>query len=101
MRRRDLWKRIYGRRLRLRGGWREEEVRSRKSGVRVLLVAIASLAWGAQEHPILPIGSAAPDFALPGVDGKIHRLPRFSARPGLAVGFTINHSPTAPTFQHA
>ena len=26
------------------------------------------------EHPILSIGSQAPDFALPGVDGKIHKL---------------------------
>jgi hypothetical protein len=25
-------------------------------------------------HPVLAIGSGAPDFALPGIDGAIHRL---------------------------
>ena len=24
----------------------------------------------AEEHPVLPIGSSAPDFSLPGIDGK-------------------------------
>ncbi len=83
----------------MRGSWREEEVRSRKSGVRILLVAIASLAWGAQEHPILPIGSAAPDFALPGVDGKIHRLADYAASPVLAIVFTCNHCPIAQLYE--
>ena len=83
----------------MRGSWPEEEVRSRKSGVRILLVAIASLAWGAQEHPILPIGSAAPDFALPGVDGKIHRLADYAASPVLAIVFTCNHCPIAQLYE--
>jgi len=83
----------------MRAGWREQAVRSQKSGVRVLLVALASLAWGAETHPILPIGSAAPDFALPGVDGKIHRLADYAASPVLAIVFTCNHCPIAQLYE--
>jgi peroxiredoxin len=64
-----------------------------------LLIAVAFLAWGAQEHPILPIGSAAPDFALPGVDGKIHRLADYAASPVLAIVFTCNHCPIAQLYE--
>jgi peroxiredoxin len=64
-----------------------------------LLLAVASLAYGAQEHPILPIGSAAPDFALPGVDGKIHRLADYAASPVLAIVFTCNHCPIAQMYE--
>lgn len=40
-------------------------------------------------HP----GDAAPDFALPGVDGKTYRLSDFSANPLLVVTFWCNHCP--------
>ena len=59
----------------------------------------ALLAWGAEVHPILPIGSAAPDFALPGVDGKIHRLADYAASPILVVVFTCNHCPIAQLYE--
>jgi peroxiredoxin len=55
------------------------------------LFAIAFLAYGAETHPILSIGATAPDFALPGVDGKIHRLADYAASPVLAIVFTCNH----------
>jgi len=64
-----------------------------------LLFAIALLAYGAQEHPILPIGSAAPGFALPGVDGKIHRLADYAASPVLVIVFTCNHCPIAQLYE--
>jgi len=51
------------------------------------------------EHPILPIGSAAPDFALPGIDGKIHRLHDYDASPILAVMFICNHCPTSQLYE--
>jgi peroxiredoxin len=38
-------------------------------------------------------GDAAPDFALPGVDGKTYRLADFSAKPLLVVAFWCNHCP--------
>jgi hypothetical protein len=36
-------------------------------------------------HPILPIGSPAPDFALPRIDGRIHRLADYNQSPLLMV----------------
>jgi peroxiredoxin len=64
-----------------------------------LLLAIPFLAWGAQEHPVLPIGSPAPGFALPGVDGQIHRLADYAASPILAIVFTCNHCPIAQLYE--
>jgi len=50
-------------------------------------------------HPILPIGSPAPDFALPGVDGKMHKLREYSNSPVLMVVFTCVHCPTAQLYE--
>ena len=47
----------------------------------------------AAEHPILPIGSAAPDFALPGIDDQIHRLHDYDGSPILAVMFHLQSLP--------
>ncbi len=41
----------------------------------------------------LALGSKAPAFELPGVDGKIHRLADFAQSPLLVVCFTCNHCP--------
>ena len=41
----------------------------------------------------LPIGEKAPDFSLPGVDGKTHSLRNFPDKPVLVVMFTCNHCP--------
>ena len=45
-----------------------------------LLLAFAVLAQ--TTHPILPLGSPAPDFSLPGVDGKIHQPCRLRSQSG-------------------
>jgi len=68
---------------------------------RIPLVAmLITAALGAAEtHPILPIGSPAPDFALPGVDGRIHRLADYAASPILAIVFTCNHCPIAQQYE--
>lgn len=47
----------------------------------------------------LKIGAAAPDFALPGVDGKTHTLKDFAESPFLLVIFTCNHCPTAQAYE--
>lgn len=55
--------------------------------------------WGQTAHPILPLGSPAPDFALPGVDGKVHRLSDYAASPVLAVVFACNHCPISQMYE--
>jgi peroxiredoxin len=47
----------------------------------------------------LPIGSAAPDFQLPGVDGKTYTLSDFASAKVLVVVFTCNHCPTAQAYE--
>jgi thiol-disulfide isomerase/thioredoxin len=47
----------------------------------------------------LALGAAAPDFALPGVDGKTHTLGEYSASPVLAVVFTCNHCPASQLYE--
>ena len=54
---------------------------------------------GQTAHPILPLGSSAPDFSLPGVDGKIHRLADYAGSPVLVVIFTCNHCPIAQMYE--
>jgi peroxiredoxin len=53
----------------------------------------------ADEHPTLAIGSPAPDFALPGIDGKTHRLAEYSKSPVLVIVFTCDHCPTAQLYE--
>ncbi|HEY1337870.1 MAG TPA: redoxin domain-containing protein [Bryobacteraceae bacterium] len=50
-------------------------------------------------HPILALGSAAPDFALPGLDGKIHKLADYKDSPFLMVMFLCNHCPTSQLYE--
>jgi len=67
---------------------------------RVVLLLLASLAaQGQHTHPILALGSPAPDFELPGVDGKTHKLGDYSASPILVVVFTCNHCPIAQMYE--
>lgn len=41
----------------------------------------------------LALGKQAPDFELPGTDGKTHRLADFAKSPLLVISFTCNHCP--------
>ena len=47
----------------------------------------------------LPLGSPAPDFSLPGVDGKTYSLASFAGAKVLMVVFTCNHCPTAQNYE--
>jgi len=47
----------------------------------------------------LEIGAPAPDFSLPGVDGKNYQLSDFKNSPVLAIIFTCNHCPTAQAYE--
>jgi peroxiredoxin len=66
-----------------------------------LLVVVFALNVASAEdrHPVLAIGSPAPEFALPGVDGRIHKLSDYSASPVLVVVFTCNHCPIAQMYE--
>jgi peroxiredoxin len=64
----------------------------------LLLVAAASMT-AADELPTLAIGSPAPDFVLPGIDGKVHRLADYSNSPVLVIVFTCDHCPTAQLYE--
>ena len=60
------------------------------------------LAWTEAEeaHPEpLRLESLAPDFHLPGVDGRDHSLADFAGSNVLVVVFTCNHCPTAQAYE--
>src|SRR3954447_24990070 len=72
---------------------------------RPLFATMALLLWAgvaASDPPdltTLPIGAAAPDFRLPGVDGKTYSLEDFADAKVLVVIFTCNHCPTAQAYE--
>jgi hypothetical protein len=53
----------------------------------------------AEEHPTLPLGSSAPDFNLPGVDGRNWALKDFAQAKVFVVVFTAVHCPTAQYYE--
>jgi len=64
-----------------------------------LLAMVWPLAGLAADHPILPLGSSAPDFSLPGVDGKMHKLNDYASSKVLVVVFTCDHCPNAQMYE--
>ena len=65
----------------------------------LLLFSIASATAMAADPETLKLGAAAPDFTLPGVDGRDWSLKDFSQAKALAVVFTCNHCPTAQAYE--
>ncbi|WP_263354586.1 redoxin domain-containing protein [Acidicapsa acidisoli] len=63
----------------------------------VFIFALAAIAE--EPHPVLSIGSPAPNFSLPGVDGRIHTLSDYDSSPVLVVVFTCNHCPIAQMYE--
>jgi thiol-disulfide isomerase/thioredoxin len=49
--------------------------------------------------PVLTIGSPAPDFNLPGIDGNLHSLREYASAKVLIVVFTCNHCPIAEMYE--
>src|SRR6266852_622761 len=67
---------------------------------RVLIFLMLALgAWAQEAHPVLALGSPAPNYELPGVDGAIHKLVDYSSSPILVVVFTCNHCPIAQMYE--
>lgn len=64
------------------------------------LTLLMSMALHGQiSHPILPLGSPAPNFALPGVDGKTYKLSDYASSCVLVVIFTCDHCPIAQMYE--
>jgi thiol-disulfide isomerase/thioredoxin len=63
------------------------------------LLLLAPLRAADELPPILPLGAAAPDFDLPGVDGRRYSLATFADARLLVVVFTCNHCPTAQYYE--
>src|ERR1700752_2895770 len=64
-----------------------------------VFVLFALTTWAQGAHPILAIGSPAPNFELPGVDGAVHKLADYSSSQVLVVVFTCNHCPIAQMYE--
>ena len=77
----------------------------RLSQVGMILVVAAGLlaslpsSAAAKDPETLKIGSAAPDFKLPGVDGKKYTLDSFRDAEILVIVFTCDHCPTAQAYE--
>ncbi|NIP23066.1 MAG: redoxin domain-containing protein [Phycisphaerae bacterium] len=68
--------------------------------VAALILFTSCLGISATKKPkTLEIGAKAPDFNLPGVDGKYYKLASFNKADFLVVIFTCNHCPTAQAYE--
>ncbi len=67
-----------------------------------LLTTLATLLARADDQhgpPPLALGSPAPDFCLPGIDGKTHCLADYAPAKVLVIVFTCDHCPTAQLYE--
>jgi len=67
-----------------------------------LLLLVSTNFASAEEsepHPTLTIGSAAPDFCLPGADDKSHCLKDYKGSKVLVIAFICNHCPTSQLYE--
>src|SRR5438270_6782091 len=72
----------------------------------VAVLALAPVGWAQDDAvaakdvpPILKVGAAAPDFNLPGIDGKTHSLNEYASAKILAIVFTCDHCPVAQMYE--
>ena len=78
---------------------------SRISHVFAVLIVYSAMvpAWSAElskgQIETLKIGAKAPNFSLPGVDGKRHKLSDLNKADILVIVFTCNHCPTAQAYE--
>lgn len=72
-----------------------------RASILLLLCLAVNPSLFADDQVIYPlaIGSAAPDFSLPGIDGRTHSLKDYAGAKILVVVFTANHCPTAQAYE--
>jgi peroxiredoxin len=70
-------------------------------GLMVLLSVTIAVGQDEESHgpPPIAIGSMAPDFCLPGVDGQRHCLKDYAGARILVVAFICNHCPTSQLYE--
>jgi thiol-disulfide isomerase/thioredoxin len=76
--------------------------KNRKQTVLIIaaVLCMAGLSFSAQkQYKSLEIGQKAPDFNLPGVNGRNYRLADFADAKVLVIVFTCNHCPTAQAYE--
>jgi peroxiredoxin len=64
-----------------------------------VVLCVPAIADDAPQHPTLAVGSPAPDFCLPGVDGQTHCLKEYAASKVLVIAFICNHCPTSQLYE--
>jgi peroxiredoxin len=67
--------------------------------VATLALALTTVCFGQQRRTPLDINAGAPEFNLPGIDGKTYQLSDFADTNILLVVFTANHCPTAQAYE--
>ena len=71
--------------------------------VLALLIGLSIVAQAQDEHQFdhktLAIGAIAPDFSLPGIDGKTYTLNSFRTAKVLVIVFMCNHCPTSQAYE--
>lgn len=65
----------------------------------IFLVNVSVVPAATPDIPTLALGSPAPDFNLPGVDGRNHTLKEYAAARALVILFTCVHCPTAQYYE--
>jgi peroxiredoxin len=65
----------------------------------VTIAAALQLRAAEQDYPTLPLGANAPDFNLPGVEGRNWKLSDFKDAKILMIVFTAVHCPTAQYYE--
>ena len=76
-------------------------MKKRVSLIIIVVIFIAfsnTTSWAVQPKQIEP-SESAPDFNLPGIDGKNYKLSDYSKSDILVVIFTCNHCPTAQAYE--
>lgn len=64
-----------------------------------LVLGLSVFSAAPAEIPVMKLGTPAPDFSLPGADGRTYTLRDFAAARLLAIVFTCNHCPTAQAYE--
>ena len=64
-----------------------------------VVLALALVGCRGSEPPHLAIGAPAPEFSLPGIDGKSHMLGEYAGSRVLAVVFTGNSCPVSQQYE--